>query len=169
MEDVVAFEDGVLKRASILGHLAVVPHDHVGVSNRVEFVDLVLLTQLVKLAVEATHESKHVCRLRLLTEFGHSRDLSVQQGHLLQVVDNFLVVLDALEDVLGDQFGEKFLSSLDLNIDNSIVVVDFTGAHLPLMNQQHVEIPVDYDEGAVGDVRLEVDDLLADMPVVLYE
>ena len=105
-----------------------------------------LLAQLVKLAEQAAHQGNGLCRLTLCAELREAGDLRVQQCHVLQLINDLLIVLDALQHMFRHQLREKLFSSLDLYVDDPIVVIDLAAAHLAAMDQYEVEEPVDDDK-----------------------
>ena len=128
-----------------------------------------LLAQLVKLAEQSAHQGDGLCWLTLCAELREASDLRVEQCHILQLINDLLIVLDALQHMFRHQLREKLFSSLDLYVDDSIIVIDLATAHLASMDQYEVEESVNDDESGVSDVRLYVDRVLNDVPVVLRQ
>ena len=62
-----------------------------------------LLAQLVKLAKQAAHQCNGLCWLTLCTELGEASDLCVQQCHVFQLINDLLIVLDALQHMFRHQ------------------------------------------------------------------
>lgn len=91
----------------------------------------------------------------------------MQQGHILELVYDFLVVLDTLKHVFGHKLREDLFSTLDLNINYAVIVVDFARSHFPRVDHDHEEEAIDDDKGAVRDIRLHIDCNLLNMVVVL--
>ena len=71
--------------------------------------------------------------------------------------------------MLWHQFGQKLLSALDFDIYDSIIVINLTTSHFSPMDQNHVEESIDNDQGWIGNVRLHIDRLSDDVPVVLQQ
>jgi hypothetical protein len=74
LKDVVALDAGVLHSATVLGDFSSVPHNHVGVTDRVQFVNAMLIAQLIKLAVKAAHHGHHLLWPRLNAVLCNTRD-----------------------------------------------------------------------------------------------
>ena len=128
-----------------------------------------LLAQLVKLAEQAAHQGNGLCWLTLCAELREAGDFRVQQRYVLQLVNNLLIILDALQHMFRHQLREKLFSSLDLYVDDPIIVINLATAHFAPMDQYEVEESVDDYESGVGDVSLNVDRVLNDVPVVLRQ
>ena len=69
--------------------------------------------------------------------------------------------------MLGHKLRDKLFCTLDLHVDDPIVVVDLTRAHLPTVDHDHEEDAVNDDQSAVSNVCLDVDRCSLDVPVVL--
>lgn len=134
-----------------------------------KLVDAMLLTQLIKLAKQAIEETDHILWLGLRTEVSEADYLSVQHGHHVELVEHFLVVLDALQHMLGHQLRDQLLSALNLHLNDPVIVVYLARAHLSSMDHQQEEQAVDDDQCTVRDVCLNVDRILLDVPVVLHQ
>lgn len=153
---VVAFDDGVVQRASFLGDLARIAHHNIRVPDRVQFVDAVLLAQLVELTEKSVHHSDGFRRLTFCAEVGEACDFCVQYRHIFKLVDDFLVVLDALEHVLRHQLRKQILRLLNLDVNDPVIVVDLAAPHLAPVDQNHVEDAVDDNQSRVCDVCLHI-------------
>lgn len=83
-----------------------------------------LLAKLIKLGEQAAHQGHDILRLRLHAVLVEPMNLCLQQSHIFQLINHFLIVFDACEDVLWDQFGQDFFCALNFNVNDPVVVVD---------------------------------------------
>ena len=94
------------KHTHSFGNLASVAHNDIAIANRVHLVDTDLFTQLIKLAKESGEQIDHLLWLRILGELGEADHIRVEKRHVIKLVDNSLIILDACKHVNRNQFAE---------------------------------------------------------------
>ena len=96
-----------------------------------------LLTHLVELGEEPGHDTDHILRLHFVAVVVQAWYLSVQQGNVLKLVHDLLIVLDTLEHVLRYELWKDLFSTFDFNINYAVIIVDFARPHFSSMDHNH--------------------------------
>ena len=119
----------------VLVDFAVVAHDHVAVANRVNFINLVLFTKLVKSGEELAQQIDHLFGVSyVLREGGEATHVSLQKSNILELIDLPLLVLNDAQDMEWHQLGDEKVRLFDLDVQDSLIVQRLSLDHLAMMD-----------------------------------
>ena len=121
-------------------------------------VNVVLLAKTIKFDKKPTHERDNFFRL-VDHLYGRTEtvDVCIQEGHILELINDSLVISDSFEGVFGHQSIKLLFCSLNLHINNPFVVILSAGFHFAIVMNRLQEDEIEKVHDDVNEESVEVD------------